>query len=141
MKKRALKRILLYAFSTLLFLALALAVHIYMVYRPKITPNTRVMARIDIKQSITGDDATKISVFLAHEKGVDHYLVNPENRIVIFTFAPVKNNIEQIIDDFKTNFNYKAERFKPSAEIIKQSCPVAASSYGYKIYKFISQII
>ena len=141
MKKRAIRRFVLYTFSTLLFLVLALAVHIYMVYRPKITPNTRVMARIDIKQAITQDDANKISAFMAHEKGVDHYLVNPQTSIVIFTFAPVKNNGDQIVNDFKANFSYKAERFIPSAENLKHSCPVAASSFTYKIYKAISNII
>jgi len=141
MKNRAIKKILLYTFSTLLMLVLVLAVHIYMVYRPKVTPNTRVMVRIDVKQPLTQDDANKISAFMAHEKGVDHYLVNPETRIVVFTFAPVKNTGDQIVNDFKANFNYKAERFMPSTENLKHSCPVAASSYGYKIYKLISQII
>ncbi|HTK21631.1 MAG TPA: hypothetical protein VL442_19065 [Mucilaginibacter sp.] len=141
MKKRAIRKFLLYTFSTLLFLVLVLAVHIYVVYRPKISPNTRVMARIDIKQPITQDDANKISAFMAHEKGVDHCLVNPETRIVVFTFAPVKNSGDQILNDFKANFKYKADRFIPSSENLKHSCPVAASSYGYKIYKLISQII
>ena len=141
MKKRAIKKILLYTFSTLVIMVLALAVHIYMVYRPKVSPNTRVMARIDVKQPLTKDDVNKISAFMAHETGVDHYLVNPETRTVIFTFAPVKNNGDQIVSDFKTNLNYKAERFMPSSENLKHSCPVAASSYGYKIYKLISQII
>lgn len=141
MKKRAIKKVLLYTFSTLLILVLVLAVHIYMVYRPKVTPDTRVMARIDIKQPITQHDANKISAFMAHEKGVDHYLVNTQTGIVVFTFAPVKNSGDQIVNDFKSNFTYKAERFMPSAENLKHSCPVAASSFTYKIYKAISQII
>jgi len=141
MKKRAIRKFLLYTFSTVMLLVLALAVHIYMVYRPKITPTTRVMARIDIKQAITQDDANKISAFMAHEKGVEHYLVNPQTSIVIFTFAPVKNSGNQIVDDFKTSFGYKAERVIPSADNLEHSCPVAASSFTYKIYKAISQII
>ncbi len=141
MKKRKIKNILLYTFSTLFILIVILAVHIYMVYRPKITPNTRVMARIDIKQPINQADANHISTWLAHEKGVDHYLVNPQTGIVVFTFYPIKNSGNQIVEDFKTNFNYKANRFLPTAENLKHSCPVAASSYTYKIYKLISQII
>ena len=141
MKKRAIRKTLLYTFATLFFLVSVLAVHIYMVYRPKISPDTRVMARIDIKQTLSRDDANKISVFMAHEKGVEHYLVNPQTRIVVFTFAPVKNTADHIVNDFKANFNYQAERFMPSAENLKHSCPVAASSYGYKIYKLISKII
>ena len=141
MKKRTIANILLYTFSTVFLLILILGIHIYMVYRPKVTPNTRVMARIDIKQPLTKDDANKISAWLAHEKGVDHYLVNPQSRIVVFTFYPIKNSGTQIVKDFKANFNYKADRFLPTAENLKRSCPVAASSYTYKIYKLISQII
>ena len=141
MKKRTIARVLMYTFSILFLLILILGTHIYMVYRPKVTSNTRVMARIDIKQSITQDDANKISTWLAHEKGVDHYLVNPQSSIVVFTFYPVKNSGARIVEDFKANFNYKADRFLPTVENLKHSCPVATSSYTYKIYKLISQII
>lgn len=141
MKNKKIKKILFYSLSALLFLVLVLGVHIYMVYRPKVTPYTRVMARIDIKQQITQDDANKISAWMVHEKGVDHVLVNPETNIVVFTFYPIKNSGTQIVKDFKANFNYKADRFMPTADNLKRSCPVAASSYTYKIYKFITQII
>jgi hypothetical protein len=141
MKKKTIVKILLYTFSIIFSLILILGVHIYMVYRPKVTHNTRVMARIDIKQSINQLDANKISAWLAHEKGVDHFLVNQQNSIVIFTFYPIKNSGKQIVEDFKANFNYKADRFVPTAENLEHSCPVAASSYTYKIYKLISQII
>ncbi|MGZ3750854.1 MAG: hypothetical protein ACXVA2_10335 [Mucilaginibacter sp.] len=141
MKNKTIKKILIYTFSTFLFLVLVLGVHIYMVYRPKITADTRVMARIDIKQPISQDDANKISAWMVHEKGVDHVLVNPQTSIVVFTFYPIKNTGNQIVSDFKSNFNYKADRFMPSADNLKHSCPVSASSYTYKIYKFITQII
>jgi hypothetical protein len=142
MKTKTIKKILLYTFSTILFLVLVLGVHIYMVYRPKApTPWSRVMARIDIKQQITQDDANKISVWMAHEKGVDHVLVNPQSNIVVFTFFPIKTTGNQVVSDFKENFHLKAERFMPSANDLKHSCPVAASSFTYKIYKLISNII
>jgi hypothetical protein len=141
MKKRTIGRMLLYTFAILFLLIVVLGVHIYMVYRPKVTPNTRVMARIDIKQPINQTEANKISAWLAHEKGVDHYLVNQQNSIVVFTFYPFKNSGKQIVEDFKANFKYKADRFLPTSENLKHSCPVAASSYTYKIYKLISQII
>lgn len=141
MKRKTIKKILLYTFSIFTFLVLVLGVHIYMVYRPKVTADTRVMARIDIKQQISQNDANKISAWMVHEKGIDHVLVNPQTSIVVFTFYPIKNSGNQIVRDFKANFNYKADRFMPSAENLKHSCPVAASSYTYKIYKLISQII
>ena len=142
MKKSPLKKIILYSLSTVLALIVILCVHIYMVYRPTApTINSRTMARIDIKQPITTNDANNIKAFLAHEKGVDHYLVNPDTKIIIFTFMPIKTTGNQVVDDFKARFNFKAERFLPTATQLASSCPVAGSSYTYKIYKFIANII
>jgi hypothetical protein len=140
MKKKIIKTVL-YSLGTLMFLLLVLAVHIYYVYRPHADAYTRIMARIDIKQPITQDDANKISAFMVHEKGIDRVLVNPQTSIVIFTFFPVKNSGNQIASDFKAHFPYKADRFMPTAENLKHSCPMAASSYTYKVYKFIANII
>jgi hypothetical protein len=140
MKKRIIK-ILLYSFGTFLFLFVVLAVHIYFVYRPAPDAYSKVMARIDIKQPITQDDANKISAFMVHQKGVDHVLVNPDTRIVVFTFFPVQTTGDQVVTKFKSHFAYQANRFMPTAENLKQSCPMAASSYTYKIYKAITSII
>ena len=140
MKKRIIK-ILLYSFGTFLFLFAVLAVHIYFVYRPAPDAYSKVMARIDIKQPINQDGANKISAFMVHQKGVDHVLVNPDTRIVVFTFFPVQTTGDQVVSKFKAHFGYQANRFMPTAENLKQSCPMAASSYTYKIYKAITSII
>ena len=139
--KKTIKKILLYGSATFLFLVLVLAVHIYLVYRPAPDANTRVMARIDIKQQITQNDANSIAAWLYHQKGIDHVLVNPQTNIVIFTFFPVKTSGNQIVNNFKSAFSFKAERFMPTAENLKNSCPMSSSSYTYKIYKLITQII
>jgi hypothetical protein len=139
--KKTIKKILLYGSATFLFLCFVLVVHIYFVYRPAPDANTRAMARIDIKQQLTADDANKISGWLYRQKGIDHVLVNPQTNIVIFTFYPVKTSGDQIVNKFKSNFSFKAERIMPSEANLKSSCPVAASSYTYKVYKLITQII
>jgi len=141
MMKKTIKKILLYSLGTVLFLVLVLAVHIYFVYRPAPNANTRVMARIDIKQPITQDEANKITSWMAHEKGIDHAVVNAQNQNVVFTFFPLKTTGDQVTKDFKSNFALKAERFIPSGEQMKSGCPVASTSYAYKIYKVISNII
>lgn len=140
MKNKTLKKGIIWTCSVFLALVVVLAVHIYWVYRPHITANSRIMARIDIKQSITPADAGKISTWLAHEKGVDHFLVNQQSGIVIFTFMPIKKSGNQIVKEFKSKFAYQAERFIPSSANLKQSCPMA-SSFGYKVYQFINKII
>ncbi len=139
--KKTIKKILIYSLSIFVFLVAVLAVHIYYVYRPAPDANTRVMARIDIKQQISQSDADKISAWMFHQKGIDHVMVNPQTNIVVFTFFPVKTTGDKIANDFKANFNLKAERFVPTQLDLKSSCPVAASSYTYKVYKLISQII
>jgi hypothetical protein len=142
MKRKTIKKILLYTFSVFTLLLLVLAVHIYLVYRPK-APDayTKIMARIDIKQQITQTDANKISAWMFHQKGIDHVLVNPQTNIVVFTFFPIKTSGNQIVNNFKEQFHYKAERFMPTTADLKNSCPAAASSITYKIYKIITQII
>jgi hypothetical protein len=139
--KKKIKKILLFGAATFLFLVLVLAVHIYFVYRPAPDAYTKVMARIDVKQSLSQADANSITSWLYHQKGVDHVLVNPDTRIVVFTFFPVKTTGNKITEDFKKHFGLKAERFMPSTENLAHSCPVAASSFTYKIYKVISKII
>ena len=139
--KKTITKILLCTFGTFLFLFVVLAVHIYFVYRPAPDAYSKVMARIDIKQPITQGDADKISAFMVHQNGVDHVLVNPQTSIVVFTFFPVKTTGDQIVNNFKAHFSYKADRFMPTAENLKQSCPMAASSYTYKIYKIITKVI
>ena len=140
--KTNIKKTLLWTFSVLLLLTVVLCVHIYFVYSPKAADNnSRIMARIDIKQPINQDEANKIAAWMYHQKGVDHVLVNPQTSIVVFTFAPLKTTGNQIANNFKATFNLKADRFMPTAKDMKQSCPMAASSYTYKIYKFIANII
>lgn len=138
--KRKLKKIVLYSLGTLLVLFAILAVHIYFVYRPAPDAYTKVMARIDIKQQITQTDANDIAAWMYHQKGIDHVLVNPQSNIVVFTFFPVKTTGNKIVNGFKARFPFKADRFMPTAENLSHSCPVAASSYTYKIYKLITQI-
>lgn len=142
MKAKTIKKIALYSLSVFLFLVVVLAVHIYWVYRPKPPgPDSKTMARIDIKQPLTQDDANKISAWMYHQKGIDHVLVNPDSRIVVFTFYPIKTTGNQIVSNFKANFHIKAERFMPSEADLASSCPVAKTSVTYKVYKFIEHIL
>lgn len=142
MKTKTIKKIALWSLGTLGFLVLVLAAHIYWVYRPK-APDayTRVMARIDIKQPINQDQANQINTWMYHQKGIDHVLVNPQNRIVIFTFFPIKTSGNEVVKNFKSAFHLNAERFIPTEADLASSCPVAGASFAYKVYKFIDHIL
>jgi hypothetical protein len=140
MKNKLAKKILLGTTSVVLFLAIVLSIHIYIVTRPKVDASTKVMARIDLKQDISQADANKIAAWMYQQKGIDHVLVNPQNDIVIFTFYPLKTTTSQVVSDFKSTFNYtKAARFMPSEDQLKGSCPVASTSITYKVYNFFKQ--
>ena len=140
MQKRTWKRIALTVVSVFVAMVVVLAVHIYVVTRPRVDDSTRIMARIDIKQEIGQADAARITDWLYRQKGVDHVLVNPQSDIVLFTFAPVKNNAGRIVEAFKASLPYKAERYLPGAEEMKSGCPVASTSFTYKVYRLIQHV-
>lgn len=141
MKNKRIKKILLGVSSIFLLLVLVLGVHIYIVTRPKAPDeHTKIMARIDIKESIGKEQADKIAGWMNAQKGIDHVFINPESRILVFTFYPVKTSATQIEHDFKNNFNLTAARYMPSAEEMNNGCPVAATSYTYKAATFFKHL-
>lgn len=132
---------MLWSGVTFLFLCVVLAVHIYLVTRPKApTASTRVMARIDIKQPVNSQDSAKIVAWMYHQPGVDRVLVNPVSARVIFTFAPVITKGDKVVSNFISELGFTAVRYIPTAEELKSGCPVASTSPTYKIYKFFKQI-
>jgi len=142
MKRNRIKKILLWSGGIFLFLVMVLAVHIYVVTRPKpATEKTRIMARIDIKQPISQEESNKITEWLYQQQGVDHVLCNQKSNIVVFTFSPLKANANQIASDFKTVLNYpNAKRYVPTEAEIQGGCPVASTSFTYKMYKAVKNI-
>jgi len=141
MTKKLVKKIFFFALSIFLLLIVVLAIHIYIVTKPKAPDaSTIAMARIDIKQSINAADSNKIGAWLYQQKGIDHVLVNAQTDIVVFTFYPVKTTADKIVHDFKAALPYKAERFVPSAEALQNGCPVASTSISYKVYSFFNHL-
>jgi hypothetical protein len=142
MKKRNWKRIVLMSSAIFVGLVVILGVHIWWVTHPRIDAGTRVMARIDMHQPITQDDASKITAWLYQQKGVEHVLVNPGGEIAVFSVAPAKNDVNRIVEDFRTRTPYtNAVRFMPRLDPNAAGCPVATTSLTYKVYKFVQRIL
>ncbi|HSQ44349.1 MAG TPA: hypothetical protein VLM16_05100 [Ginsengibacter sp.] len=138
MKKKSIRKILIWTVSSFLFLTLVLAVHIWWVMRPKAPDShTRIMARLDLKQPIKQTDADKITAWLYHQKGIDHVLANIQTGIVVFTFFPIETSGDKIVDDFKSQLPYKAKRYIPTEDELKSGCPVASTSFTYKVYNYV----
>lgn len=141
MNKTLLKRAAAIAVSVIAFLFVVLIVHIYIATRPKAPDeHTLVMARIDINEAITKTDADKITTWLYQQKGVNHVLCNPESRIAVFTFFPVKANGNAIVQHLGTELGYKASRYMPSEEELRSGCPVAANSFSGKLASYIKKV-
>ena len=140
MQKRTWKKIALGVLSVFTLLVIVLCVHIYIVTHQPMDPNLRAMARIDLKQSITKDDAGRITAWLYQQKGVDHVLVNPQSNIAVFTFFPAKTTANRVVSDFKASLPYKAERYLPNEAAMSGSCPVMGASTSYKIFSWLKNI-
>ena len=119
-------------------LTIVLAIHIYWVTRPKtIDLQTIVMARIDIKNPLSTQDAEKIKAWLYQQKGVNHVLVNAKTKIALFTFYPAKASGNQIVHNFQTSFNYNAKRYVPTEQELANSCPALPDNVTEKISSFL----
>jgi hypothetical protein len=117
---------------------LALAVHIYVVTRPRVDGHSRGMARIDLHQKIGRSDADRITAWLSRQKGVDHVLVNSGTAIAVFTYTPVTANPGLIIKAFRDSLPYsKSVRYLPTAPEVRRGCPMTATPVTNKIYQFI----
>jgi hypothetical protein len=138
MKKGIFKRIVLWSLGAMTFLVLVLAVHIYVVTRPKAPDaSTRVMVRIDIKQPITRGDADRMTAWLYGQQGVDRVMVNPGRDIVLFTYFPIKTTGDLVLRNFKSNFAIRADRYLPKESEMSAGCPaMATNSFSYKLYNF-----
>lgn len=136
-----LKKALIVSGSIFLLLVLLLAVHIYMVTRPKAPDaHTLVMARLDIHQAINTQDADKITSWLYAQKGVNRVLCNADSRIAIFTYYPVQVNGDSIAAKLQTQLGYAAERYKPTEEELKSGCPVSAGSASARLMSYFKKV-
>ncbi len=142
MKRKNVQKILIWSASVLSVLLLILAVHIYMVTRPKAPDTyTRIMARIDIKKQISESDAQKITAWMYQQKGIDHVLCNPESAILVFTFYPLQTNADKVLTNFRSELLLPAFRVVPTTAEMKSGCPVSSRSLSYKAYIALKKII
>lgn len=117
--------------GTLVCLILILAVHVYLVTRPKAPDaHTRIMARMDMQQPLTNEEGEQVKTWLYAQQGVDHVLVNAQAGIAVFTYSPLLANANEII----SRCQFTATRFMPSAADMKKGCPAMAETFMGKVY-------
>lgn len=135
------KKALVVCGCIVLSLVVLLAVHIYMVTRPKAPDaNTVVMARLDIKQAVNQQDADKITAWLYEQKGISHVLCNPDNRIAIFTFFPVQLNADAVAARLQAQLGYQVARYVPTAAELKSGCPASAGPVSSRLMSYFKRV-
>jgi hypothetical protein len=129
------KKPLIWAGSIFAFLVLVLAVHIYVVTRPKvISPYSRTMVRIDLHQPIVQADADTIYAWLVKQKGIDKAFVSIKSDKVFFLFFTTQNTGNAIVNAFKQDLPYKsAQRFLPTGTDYLSGCPVVPAALTARI--------
>ena len=142
MRKRKVRKIVIISLSSLLFLFVVLCFHIYVMMKPgKPDAKTVAIARIDFKQDINQTDANKISTWLYSQNGVQHVLCNDKTDIAVFSFYPAKVNASNLTSNLSSALNYKAVRYMPNAKDMTKGCPYAGSSFAYKVYNFMNNVL
>lgn len=131
MKRNWLKILALLSASVTLVLLMVLGIHIYSVTRPKApTTATRALARVDFKEDITASDADMITAWFYDQEGVDRVLCNAPGKTLVFSFSPLMVSADEVIDKFRHQFDYKAERYLPDNTAMAAGCPVGAGNGG-----------
>lgn len=126
MKKKLLKKVLIVSGSIFLLLVTVLAVHIYLVSRPKpVDANLFAMARIDFKQDISQADAITITNWFNKQNGIQQFKCSPETKNAVFTFYPSKVDATKAVETFVKELHYNAVRFMPSKADLMKGCPMA----------------
>ncbi|MFC4231980.1 hypothetical protein ACFOW1_08765 [Parasediminibacterium paludis] len=121
-----------------LLLVVALAVHIYIVTRPKPLDKTQLaIARIDFKQSISPKDSLSITQWLYQQKGVQYVLCNPTSSITVFGFYPAQINANDVVTSLTKTLHYQAQRHIPTVEELNSGCPIIVATTGAKLYNYL----
>jgi uncharacterized membrane protein YvbJ len=142
MTRKKIRKIILISLSALAFLFIILCIHIYVMMKPHpASATTLAMARIDFKQNINQADADKITAWLYSHQGVQHVLCNQKTNIAVFTFYPAKVSADKLTGSLSSSLNYKAVRYMPTEEEMMKGCPVANSSFTYKVYDVMKKIL
>lgn len=123
MTKKTRRNVIRGVLITASLLVLVLVVHIYLVRKSPVNPDKVVMARLDIEQKITAQNANQIHTWLYNQKGVQNVLVNPTSKIAIFTYYPSKVSGESIVSNFKKALPFAIKQYIPSQKEMESGCP------------------
>jgi hypothetical protein len=123
------------------FLIVILAVHIYQVTRPKEgTIPSIALSRIDFSQSIDSLKSASIKTDFSKLEGINDLRINAESGHIIFLYNTKIWQATDLVEKINFNYSLSAELYKPSAEMLAQSCPaIDKNSLTYKLGSFFQK--
>ena len=135
------KRILIGLGVLVFILSAVLAVHIYIVTRPKpLDPKTLVLARVDFPEKISRETKNQIMTFLYSQQSVDHVLINEESYSALFSFYPARVNGNALVMAMNRVIGTNGSRYLPTEKEMMEGCPMNQESFAMKAYKGFARI-
>jgi K+-sensing histidine kinase KdpD len=123
MRKLNLNKIAIISCTFIATFAIASAAHVYSIKQgKKANESTVSMARLNFSNPITNADVAIITYWLK-QNGAKAVMVNTTYNNAVFTYAPLKTNVNSLVDLFNKTTNYKATKYSPSEAQMKSGCP------------------
>ncbi|WP_373494115.1 heavy metal-associated domain-containing protein [Aquiflexum sp.] len=123
------------------FLVAVLAVHIYMVTKPKAGAiSSLTLSRIDFPERFDSLQGVAIKEHIAKMEGVKDVRVNFSNSHIICLYDRKEFSGSDLVDRINFHFSESAQLFQPSEEMLAQSCPaIDKNSITYKLGAFFQK--
>ena len=135
------KKFLLGGLITLLLLVGTLAVHIYLVTKPKTGGiPMMVMSRIDFPYALDSLEGITILHHLSQMDGISDARVNISAGFMVCLYDRNLQSPHDLVEEVNTSFSTKAVLYQPSEEMLSQSCPAMdKSSLTYRLGAFFQK--
>lgn len=144
MKRKFVKKILIYTGGAVVALFLVLMVHIVVMVKnmPHYTNPTVQLARADFKEPVDSGSAARIQQQIKKLPGVASTYFNQKAGILVYAYDNRKNNAQNIYDDVVRNSGFRSVRYTVTAEDLKSGCPVMNDNSFYgKLTNMVAKIV
>lgn len=135
------KKLIIGVIGIFAFMVVVLAVHIYQVTRPKEGKIPSIaLSRIDFPNGLDSLEARAIEMNLSNVEGINTVKVNIPMGHMVALYDTKKITASDLVDKVNNNYSKSAELFRPSAEMLAQSCPaIDKKSLTYKLGSFFQK--
>ena len=135
------KRIVFGLIFFFIFLVGILAVHIYMVTKPKAgSISSLTLSRIDFPQKLDSLQGLEIKDHLVKMEGIKDVRLNFSNSHMVCLYDRKELSGSDLVSKINFHFAQSAQLYQPSEEMLSQSCPaIDKNSITYKLGEFFQK--